>query len=65
MSIADRMINLRAEHGLNQRQLGELMHFSPARICQIETGKHKMRKTTEISLNKQIDELEAKLNEKV
>lgn len=65
MSIADRMINLRAKHKLSQRDLGKLMHFSYSRIWQIESGKHKMRKTTEISLNEQIDELEVKLNEKV
>lgn len=56
MSFAEELVNFRAEHGLTQAQLAEMVDVSPGMVGRWETGKNAPRRTTQIFVTKKMEE---------
>lgn len=50
MTLAERMMWYRAEHGLTQQQFADMCGLSKMTICQIETGVQKPSKITQMKI---------------
>lgn len=63
MTLGERILYFRADRGLSQTQMAELLNTTALTIHNIETGKSIARKTTVIRFLKKMNELEEKEND--
>lgn len=60
MTLAERILNYRAEHHLTQTQMAELLGTNISMIFRIESNAHKTHQVNVVRFSKKLDELEGK-----
>lgn len=60
MTLAERILNYRAEHRLTQAQMAELLGTNHGMIFRIENNTHKPHRVNVVRFSKKLDELEGK-----
>lgn len=62
MTLAERILNYRANHHLTQKQMASILGESAMMIYRIECGRYRTHKVNEVRIFNKLNELEAKEN---